>query len=229
MNKVWLIIGGILIVMVLGAAQLWYAHPIIPTVPTATSTPKQKVTAPPAPVAPVVTVQKGPASDTVSISAGDTIVSWNFKGAYTDTPDLITKAEVEIKRLLSLIGKGTYSDTSLYIGIANQYELLGEGKQEYEYLTRAITADSTHTSGLPWHNLGVLMERLGALQSARVAYEKSTLIQPAFKFYHYAYLEFLTTRLKDDVTAIEKEFAAAIQNLGQDADIVQLHAQWQGL
>ena len=160
-----------------------------------------------------------------SIAAGDTITLWTFKGAYTDNPELIAKAETEIKRLLDLVGKGTYPDISLFVSVANQYELLGDGEQEYTYLSRAIKVGGSAT-GLPWHNLGVLMERLGALQTARVAYGKAVLVQPKLKFYHYAYLEFLTTRMKDDVATIEKEYTAAIENLGQDTDILQLYSEW---
>ena len=159
-----------------------------------------------------------------SIAKGDTIASWTFKGAYTDNSDLIAKAEAEITRLSGLLGKGTYPDVSLYVGIANQYELLGDGEQQYDYLGRAIKVGGI--TGLPWHNLGVLMERLGALETARVAYEKSTRIQPEMKFYHYAYFEFLTTRMKDNAVAIEKEYAAALSNLGQDTDIEQLRSEW---
>lgn len=159
------------------------------------------------------------------LNPADTIVSWDFAGAYANTPELVAKAEVEIKRLSVLLDTATSSATILSVGIANQYELLGDGKKQYEYLERAIKADVNVTSGLPWHNLGVLMERLGALETARAAYEKSTLVQP-IKFYHYAYLEFLTTRMKDDAADIEKEFAAAIQNLGQDTDILSLYSAW---
>lgn len=167
-----------------------------------------------------------PLREKFQLNPADTIVSWNFAGTYANAPELVAKAEAEIKRLTSLIGERTYSDASLYVGIANQYELLGDGKNEYDYLGRAITTDANATSGLPWHNLGVLMERLGALETARTAYGEAALIQPQLKFYHYAYLEFLTTRMKDDATDIEKEFAAAIQNLGQDTDILSLYSAW---
>ena len=46
-------------------------------------------------------------------------------------------------------------------------------------------------TGLAWHNLGVLLSRLGALQTARIAYEKATLVEPQISSYHYAYIEFL--------------------------------------
>ncbi|MBI4133592.1 hypothetical protein HY478_03185 [Candidatus Uhrbacteria bacterium] len=157
---------------------------------------------------------------------GESVASWNFKGAYADNPELTAKARNEVQRLSGLIGEGTYSDTILYVSIANQYGLLGDGEREYDYLGRAIRSD-TETTGLPWHNLGVLMERLGALKTARTAYEKSTLIQPGLSFYHYAYLEFLTARMKDDTATIEGAFSAAENNIGKTSYLLELRAEWE--
>jgi len=149
-----LIIGGVAVALIAVAA--WFLFPRHAVTPQ-----------------PDVSVPKLP-----SIAEGDNIASWNFEGAYADHPELVAKAEAEIRRLSDLIGEGTYPDVTLYVSIANQYELLGNGKQEYDYLGRAIMADPA--SGLPWHNLGVLMERLGALETARVAYERAVLLQPIF-------------------------------------------------
>ena len=84
----------------------------------------------------------------------------------------------------------------------------------------------TQDNGLPWHNLGVLMERLGAIRT-RDAYEKSTLVQPELKFYHYAYIEFLTSRTKDDAANIEKAFAFAEKNIGKTPYLTELRTEWQ--
>lgn len=228
-SKTWIIIIGVAIILLAtGVVQFLFPRSAVsPTLPVASSPSVENNSATSSDsiqvTASVSTNKK--TLDLPSIAKGDTIASWNFKGVYSDNPELMTKAAVEIKRLLNLIGKGTYPDMSLYVGIANQYELLGDGKQQYDYLGRAIGV-SGGGSGLPWHNLGVLMERLGALETARVAYEKSTFIQPEFKFYHYAYLEFLVARMKDNTIAIEKEYASAIENLGQDADILQLYSEW---
>ena len=228
-NKKMLIIGGIFIILVLGITQFFLPlFAVSPTLPSATSTPEQLSDATPASIIATTTVhiKKPSLSNPLLLVDGDAVASWDFEGAYASHPELIVKAEAEITRLSDFLGKGVYTDMALYVAIANQYELLGNGKQEYDYLGRAIEAGGTG-SGLPWHNLGVLMERLGALKTARVTYEKATLIQPELKFYHYAYFEFLTTRMRDDTADIEKAFATAIANLGQDADILQLHSEWE--
>lgn len=231
MKKTWLIIVGIIAVLsAMGVAQFVFPRTAVspsPAVFESSSVGSTTVSS-----LNVKEVTVSPSTQVVppvlpSIAKGEVIAEWIFRGAYADNPELIKKAEAEVVRLAGLLGKGTYPDVSLYVAIANQYELLGDGKQQYDYLSRAIKTGGI--TGLPWHNLGVLMERLGATETARIAYEKSTLIQPQMKLYHYAYFEFLTTRMKNDVADIEKEYTAALSNLGQDTDILQLYSEWKQL
>lgn len=220
-----IVIGGALILFVAGIAQFFFPRTAVsPTTPATEQKVSATTTGAVAP-ATVVNAQKSPVTNPLPLAKGDTIASWNFQGAYTGNLELIAKANTEIKRISDLLVTATSSATILSVGVANQYGLLGDGKQEYEYLIRAVKTGGA-TSGLPWHNLGVLMERLGAYETARIAHEKSTLVQPLLKQWHYSYLEFLTTRMKDDAAAIEKAFTAALANLGQDSDILQLRSEW---
>ena len=232
MNKNMLfIIGGAVIILVAGAAQFLPTRSGVSSViPTATSTGEQSAgaaTTTPAPVTNENTTSRNPAVHPLPVISGESIASWDFKGAYTDNPELVAKARSEINRLSSLLAAATSSASEmiLSVGIANQYELLGDGKKQYEYLGRAVQA--VPTNGLPWHNLGVLMERLGTLETARIAYEKSTLVQPELKFYHYAYIEFLLLRTKSDTARIEKAFAFAEKNIGKTQYLIELRAEWQ--
>ncbi len=225
-----LVIGVVLIMSATGIAQFLSARPAVsPTMTTtATSTPEQNVSTTTAPVIPVTNTNKdtkNPAPHPLPLASADKIVSWDFKGAYADNPELVAKAENEIKRLSDLLATATSSYMILAVGIANQYELLGDGKNQYEYLERAIRTNPEN--GLPWHNLGVLMERLVAYETARIAYEKSTLVQPEFKFYHYAYIEFLTSRTKDDSVNIERAFSFAEKNIGKTQYLAELRAEWE--
>lgn len=223
----WFIVAGIIVVLVLGGAQFLFTNSTVsPALQTATST-QQVTSTTTVSVATTTTVskQKKSMTQSLSIASGDTIVSWNFKGAYTDNPELVAKANAEISRLSGLLATATSSAMILSVSIANQYELLGDGKKQYEYLERAVRTNPEN--GLPWHNLGVLMERLGAYKTARIAYENSTLVQPEMKFYHYAYIEFLTSRTKDDVINIEKSFSFAKKNIGETPYLSELRAEWQ--
>ena len=224
-----LVIGGVLIIVIAGAAQFLFPRSAVsPIISIATSTTEQNIgttTTSGTSVTEVKVMQKSPSVYSLSFVKGESITEWDFKGAYTDNPELIAKAQNEIKRLSEQLETATSSAMILSVSIANQYELIGSGKKQYEYLERAIRTNPGN--GLPWHNLGVLMERLGALETARVAYEKSTLVQPEWKFYHYAYLEFITKKMKDDIVNIEKAFTAANKYFATDADIVQLRVEWE--
>lgn len=177
---------GIGIVLVLGASAVWqFSRRTTVPPPSASSTishpPTTEINKPASLEVKAVSVTPAshPAQASFALAEGDTITSWDFQGAYTGNPELSAKAQDEISRLSGLLATATSSAMILSVGIANQYELLGDGKKQYEYLVRAIQADAN--AGLPWHNLGVLMERLGALKTARVAYDRAVLLQPQFK------------------------------------------------
>ncbi len=234
MSRIQIVLSAA-VLLILGAAAVWQSKVSTTVVPpasqlsvsTSTESSSAIVTEPPALDIKAVSVTpiKRQPQTSFSLADGESIASWDFKGAYTDNPELVAKAQSEIQRLSEQLKTATSSAMILSVGIANQYELLGDGKNQYDYLTRAIQANPEN--GLPWHNLGVLMERLGAPQTARVAFEKSTLIQPELAVYHYSYLEFLIQNMKNDTVGIEKAFRAAEENIGPKQYLAELRSQWQ--
>lgn len=225
MEKHWIVVGGGFLVVVAAAGAVWFLFPrsIVVSPPFVSGTPLAENTIV-ASSTPKSVVTNRPVTHLLPLAKGDTVASWDFKGVYTDTPELVMQAKNEIKRLSDSLATATSSAMILSVGIANQYELLGNGKKQYEYLGRAIRADMAN--GLPWHNLGVLMERLGAYQTARIAYEKSTIVQSQYPLYQYAYLEFLIARMKGETIDIEKAFAAAEKNIGKTQDLNDLRSEW---
>lgn len=161
----------------------------------------------------------------LSVAPEDTIVSWDFKGAYTGDTALTAKAEAEIARLKGLLGEGMYTDYELYVSIANEYRLLGKGKEEYNYLNRAIAKDVGNNTGLAWNNMGVLFEKLGALHTAREAYKKAPAIQSQVLQYHLAYLAFLVAHFPEDKVAIDAAFTKAEEVFGELPDFENIRAQ----
>ena len=117
----------------------------------------------------------------IDMAQGENVLSWDLQGAYTGNAELMAKADAEINRLFTLFGSKEYSDYILYVSIANQYGLKGDGKSELLYLEKALALDST-TTGLAWYNAGQLFARLGAYQTARVALEKAAAAQPVEQF-----------------------------------------------
>ncbi len=159
------------------------------------------------------------------ITQGDTISSWSFKGAYEDGGTLEERARTEIDRLTELLGSGEFPDYQLYVAIAAQYELLGEGKKAYLYLDKALAIDSTQT-GLAWMNLGALFDKLGAFETARTAYAKAVESQSAGMEFHVARISFLIERFPNDTAAIEGAFSEANRQFGDAATFYQIRAQW---
>ncbi len=139
-------------------------------------------------------------SSAFSLVPGDTVASWDFAGTHKDGGQLEAKVRADITRLKGLINSPEYTNYELYVSLANQYELLGDGKQEFTYLNYALTIDSTKT-GLAWHNMGKLLERIGAYKSARVAYDRMVQVQPTSQYIR-ARLEFLQARMPEDTDAI---------------------------
>lgn len=141
-----------------------------------------------------------------SLVPGDEPVSWYFVGTYSDGGEFEARATSEIGRMKGLLNSGTFTNYELYVSIANQYELLGDGKQEYTYLNYALAIDSTKT-GLAWHNMGKLLERLGVYKSARVAYDRMIQAQSTTQYIR-ARLEFLQAHMPEDTDAINEAQAA---------------------
>ena len=141
-----------------------------------------------------------PSAYTFPLASVESVSSWSFQGAYTGNPEFEARAEAETDRLLGLFGQEGYTDYELYVSLANQYGLLGDGKREYDYLMRALAIDSEKT-GLAWHNVGKLLERLGALKTARIAYDNMVKAQSVIQ-YQTTRLEFLREHMPEDTEAI---------------------------
>lgn len=165
------------------------------------------------------------------VAEGDTITTWDFQGSYKDGGALEKKANDEIARSRSMLGgdqsgkDDNPTDYVLYVNIANQYVLLGNGKGAYENLGRALRIDAVHT-GLAWHNLGVLFERLGAYNTARIAYAKAVEVQAKIEQYHLAWLTFLMNHFASDTSVIEAAFKEAKAKIGDSPAIFQIEAEW---
>ncbi|MDP3996658.1 MAG: hypothetical protein Q8P86_03130 [bacterium] len=143
------------------------------------------------------------------VKSSDTISSWNFEGAYKDGGELEERANANITRLRGLFGNGEYTDYELYISLASQYDSLGDGEKAYENLGRALVIDSQN-SGLAWNNMGALMVQLGALDSAREAYDRAIEAQP-IPVYYNAKINFLERYFPEN----EEEIKAVKEEAGQ--------------
>ena len=163
----------------------------------------------------------------VQIDSRDSIEDWHFQGSHADGGELEQRVRDEISRLQAGLEDEEQepTDYSLYVGIAGQYTLLGDGEKTLEYLEKALAIDSTKT-GLAWYNVAVLMERLGALNTARTAYARAVESQ-GVDAYHVARLNFLIKYFAEDQEAFKAALAEAEAVYGVDSVFVlQARAQW---
>lgn len=160
------------------------------------------------------------------LQGGDSVASWDITGSHKDGAELEAKVRKEIERLQGLLGspENEPTDYILYISLANQYELIGDGKKAYEYLGKAMQEDPK--TGLAWHNAGSLLSRLGAMQTARVAYGRAVEVQPHIEQYHRAYAEFLIQYFPDDAATIDAVLKKMEDQFKEDTGMLQLRASW---
>ncbi len=168
---------------------------------------------------------QSPASYAHKLVGADSVSVWTFPGSHTEG-GLSDGVRANIQKLEGQLhnAEGEPTDYSIYVSIANQYTLLGDGANAYKYLLLALAIDSEKT-GLAWYNLGSLMERLGALETARDAYGRAVEAQPHVEQYHVALIEFLIKSYPKDTSAIEASFAGAESNF-QSPSIYQIQAPW---
>lgn len=115
-----------------------------------------------------------------ALSDKDSVSSWNFPPAYASGSEDAKRVQTEIDKLQSLLGTGK-SDYEVLVGISAEYELLGEGQKSYLYLSKAIS-DSPNKA-LAYFSLGHLFERVGALYSAKEAYNTAVAKEPGNTVY----------------------------------------------
>ncbi|OGG45609.1 hypothetical protein A2673_00015 [Candidatus Kaiserbacteria bacterium RIFCSPHIGHO2_01_FULL_50_13] len=135
--------------------------------------------------------------------AGETVENWNFQGLHAEGSENEARVRAEIERLEGRFGNPEKDPTDyiVNVSIANQYRILGDGKKEYEYLGRALFIDSSGT-GLALHNMGNLLAELGALESAKLAFQNAVRAQ-ALPQYKNAYIRFLELYMPENTEAIK--------------------------
>ncbi len=123
------------------------------------------------------------------IEKTDHIATWSWKGVYLDGAQKQADVTKEISTLKGMLGKKGVSDYDIDVGIASQYELLGDGKSAYQYLSKAIALDPKR--GLAYMNMGHLMEEMGAFTTAHKAYDAAVAAEPTNPIYKTSQENFL--------------------------------------
>ena len=164
------------------------------------------------------TIQK---QNPLPIDKRDTIASWTL--TINENAATKEKLQTQIKTLTGDIGTGRYPDFSIYTQIAQYYALLGNGKSAYDFYIRA--AENDQKKGVPFSDIGNLMEELGAYHTAQNAYAKSVALQPHIEIFWLSYLRFLSAH-EATAASTKSIFAAAKKATGLAPNVLIAEANW---
>ena len=166
-------------------------------------------------------VKVGP--NPLPVDPSDSIASWTLPDIYANNPAGEARTTADIAHLTSLMGGKQFTDYELLVGLAQDYEALGQAKTAYDYLIRAVHAGPT--GGLAWNNLGELMAQLGALTTAKTAYARAVAVEPTVMTFRLGQLQFLIQYFPQDSSDILPTIKSALA-LQAIPDIYQDEAQW---
>ncbi len=167
-------------------------------------------------------------SFTLELDSRDVISTWDFQGSHKDGGEFEARVTKEMEKLTAALEDDAIepTDYSIYVSMAGQYTLLGDGKNTLKYLEKALAIDSVTTS-LAWHNVGVLMERLGAIHTARTAYSRAVEAQLQIDAYHVARFRFLIKHFSEDKETIDGVLNEAATEFGEDdLFVMNARAEW---
>lgn len=158
------------------------------------------------------------------INPQDHLSSWSFKGAYTGQPEFVQKANDDLAKQRAYLRNGKYDAYDVYVGIGNDYALLGNGRAAYQNYSHAIAL--MPKQGLAYTNLAALMAQLGAKYTAADAYQKGEQAEPGILTYHLEQLQFLTNYFATDTPRIVSALEDSSKQFGDVAQVLQIEANW---
>jgi len=171
-------------------------------------------------------IQVGNKEDEVfSLVQGERPV-WDFEGSYEASEELVLRANTERERLISLLGGGEFPDYDIEIGIAGQHSLLGEGEESYEHLLIAISLNEARS--LAFGNLGILLGKVKAPESAKVAYEKALDIDDNVQN-RIQYIQHLEQYFGNSLDLVESAHTFAIERFPRSSVLEQRYESWKKL
>lgn len=188
--------------------------------PTAVSTAQAASTTP-------VTVKTAvsapqPYADALTLDPRDTITSWSTHVSASTA--VKNKLRASIRTLSGEVGGVNRRNYNVLLQIAQDYELLSNGKSAYSFYV--LAAQAVPSNGLAFSNIGYLMEQLGAYHTARSAYAASVALSPTVGQFWVSYLNFLSAHetLAPTTAAV---FSAAARATNSATNVLIATANWE--
>lgn len=151
---------------------------------------------------------------------------WDIEGIYEGNVDLEKRASDEIDRLEGLRNSAEFSEYDIEIGIAQNYELLGRGELAYEHILAAIEINPARS--LAYGNLGVLLAKAQAYESAKVAYEMA-LDRDDTVTHRINYIQHLEQYFGDDLDLVESAHLSALEKFPESSVLEKRYNSWKKL
>ncbi|MBL1434072.1 hypothetical protein COB87_000650 [Candidatus Wolfebacteria bacterium] len=151
---------------------------------------------------------------------------WDFEGSFEASEELMLRANTERERLIGLLGGGEFPDYDIEIGIAGQHSLLGEGKDSYKHLLIAVSINEVRS--LAFVNLGTLLGKVKAPESAKVAYERALDIDDNVQN-RIQYIQHLEQYFGDNLDLVESAHTFAIERFPRSSVLEQRYESWKKL
>ncbi len=159
---------------------------------------------------------------TIAIDPRDSIVSWSTNVLATEY--IKKQIQKNIFSLSSKIGSDKKNNYNLLIQIAQDYELLSDGKSAYSFYT--LAAKEKPSNGLAFSNIGNLMQKLGAYNTAHNAYAESVRLSSSVEVYWLAYLGFLSAH-EQIAPYTAGVFVAARKATNSAPNVLMAEANWE--
>lgn len=161
--------------------------------------------------------------ETVFALAPEDTPAWDFQGVYKGDTVLEERAQTDIEKLKAMEGNDIATRYDIQIGLAQQYEMLGDGKTAYNHLLNAIKIDDKRS--LAYANLGVLLGRVGARESAKIAYERA-LDRDDNVINRINYIQHLEQYFGDDLDLVESAHTFAIEKFPGSVVLKERYEAW---
>jgi len=136
------------------------------------------------------------------------------------------KAQDNIDVYLSKIGDGDLGVYETYVGVAQQYKLLGEGIKAFEYYQKAV--ENNPDRSLAYLGVANLFLQTGLIEDADIYYQKAVEKEPQYIQNHLTYTDFLVRTFPTEKTKITNAFESAINHTGSDINALKAYASWLG-
>ncbi len=158
----------------------------------------------------------------LTVDPRDTITSWSTPAQ--TTPAIRKRLQKEILTLSKSIVSTQKKNYNTFLQMAQDYELLSDGKNAYNFYV--LAAKAVPDNGLAWSNVGNLMERIGAYHTARNAYAASVAISPKIEQYWVSYLNFLSVH-EPLAASTGQVFVAATRATNSSTNVLITMANWE--